>query len=81
MNQQQAQTLIGQAQQLDSFDFEAIIKRVYPGRTDLENIVISQLSLQEFLHLSKRVFGQFISRCNRTWNNIGCVHSYGYLKF
>jgi hypothetical protein len=61
MNQQQAQTVIGQAQQIDSFDFEAIIKRVYPDRTDLENIMISQLSLQEFLHLSKRIFGQFVS--------------------
>jgi DNA-binding protein Fis len=61
MNQQQAQTVIGQAQQIDSFDFETVIKRVYPDRTDLENIVITQLSLQEFLHLSKRVFGQFIS--------------------
>lgn len=61
MNQQQAQTVIGQAQQIDSFDFEAVIKRVYPDRTDLENIVITQLSLQEFLHLSKRVFGQFLS--------------------
>lgn len=61
MNQQQAQIVIGQAQQIDSFDFEAIIKRVYPDRTDLENIVITQLSLQEFLYLSKRVFGQFIS--------------------
>jgi hypothetical protein len=48
MNQQQAQTVIGQAQQIDSFDFEVIIKRVYPDRTDLENIVISQLSLPEF---------------------------------
>jgi hypothetical protein len=61
MNQQQAQTVIGQAQQIGSFDFEAIIKRVYPDRTDLENIMISQLSLQEFLHLSKRIFGQFVS--------------------
>ena len=61
MNQQQAQTVIGQAQQLDRFDFETIIKKVYPDRTDLENIVITQLSLKEFLHLSKRVLGQFIS--------------------
>lgn len=61
MNQQQAQSLIGQVQQIENFDFETIIKRVYPDRTDYENIVISQFSLQEFLHLSKRVFGQFIS--------------------
>jgi len=61
MNQQQAQIVIGQAHLIDNFDFEAVIKRVYPDRTDLENIVITQLSLQEFLHLSKRVFGQFFS--------------------
>lgn len=61
MNQQQSQTVIGQAQQIDSFDFEAVIKRVYPDRTDLENIVISQLTLPEFLHLSKRVFRQFLA--------------------
>ncbi len=61
MNQQQSQTVIGQVQQIDSFDFEAVIKRVYPDRTDLENIVISQLTLPEFLHLSKRVFGQFLA--------------------
>lgn len=70
MNQQEAQTVIGQAKQIDSFDFEALIKRVYPARTDLENILISQLSLQEFLHLSKRVFGQFISELHDRDNYI-----------
>jgi hypothetical protein len=61
MNQRQAQIVIGQAQLIDSYDFESMIKRMYPERTDFENIVISQMSLQEFLYLSKRVFGQFIS--------------------
>jgi hypothetical protein len=70
MNQQQSQTVIGQAQQIDSFDFETIIKRVYPDRTDLENVVITQLSLQEFLHLSKRVFAQFISELQERDNYI-----------
>lgn len=70
MNQQQAQTVIGQAQQIDSFDFEAAIKRVYPDRTDLENIVISQLTLAEFLHLSKRVFGQFLAELQERDNYI-----------
>lgn len=70
MNQQQSQTVIGQAQQIDSFDFEAVIKRVYPDRTDLENIVISQLTLPEFLHLSKRVFGQFIAELQERDNYI-----------
>ena len=60
MNQQQSQTVIGQAQQIETFDFDTIIKRVYPDRTDLENIVISQISLQEFLQLSKRVLNQFL---------------------
>jgi hypothetical protein len=70
MNQQQAHTVIGQAQQIDSFDFEAVIKRVYPDRTDLENIVISQLTLPEFLHLSKRVFGQFLAELQERDNYI-----------
>lgn len=70
MNQQEAQIVIGQAKQIDNFDFEAIIKRVYPTRTDLENIVIGQLSLQEFLHLSKRVFGHFISELKDRYNYI-----------
>lgn len=61
MNQQQAQIIIGQAQQIESFDFDALIKRVYPDRTNLENVVITQLTLQEFLLLSKRVFEQFLS--------------------
>jgi hypothetical protein len=70
MNQQQAKTIIGQAQQIESFDFEVVIKRVYPERTDLENIVINQVSLQEFLHLSKRVFGQFLSELQSRDNYI-----------
>lgn len=61
MNQQQAQSVIGQAKQIDNFDFENKIKQVYPDRIDLESIVISQLTLKEFLYLSKRVFGQFIT--------------------
>ena len=61
MNQQQAQLVIDQAKEIENSDFEAIIKKVYPDRTDLENILIGQLTLTEFLHLSKRISSQFIS--------------------
>ncbi len=70
MNKQQAQTVIEQAQQIENFDFEALIKRVYPERTDLENILISQLLLNEFLDLSKRVFSQLISELQERDNYI-----------
>lgn len=61
MTQQQAQSLYSYVQQIENFDFDVIIKRIYQDRTDYENIIISQLSLTEFIYLSKRVFLKFLN--------------------
>ena len=61
MDQQQAQLVISQSQQIENLDFETLIKEAYPNRSDLETILINQFNLSEIISLSKKVSNQFIS--------------------
>ncbi|MFT3980447.1 MAG: hypothetical protein QM687_08260, partial [Ferruginibacter sp.] len=59
MNQQIAQSIISLSSQVDSINFDDLIEKAYPDRTDLENIQLTQISLAEFMYLTKRIFSQF----------------------
>jgi hypothetical protein len=61
MNQQIAQSIISLSSQVDSINFDELVSKAYPDRTDLENIQLTQISLAEFIYLTKRVFAQFTS--------------------
>jgi hypothetical protein len=59
MTHQVAQNVIAATNQLESVDFTELTNKAYPDRTDLENIQLSELSLSEFIYLTKRVIPQF----------------------
>lgn len=61
MNIQQVQNILAQARQIESINFDEFVTRVFPDRTDLDNIELGQMNLTEFIYLAKRVFQQFIS--------------------
>lgn len=61
MNQQIAQSISTLSSQIDSINFDELVTKAYPDRTDLENIQLSQISLAEFIYLTKRVLAQFSS--------------------
>lgn len=60
MNQQTAQNILSTCSQLETINFDEVISKAYPDRTDLENIQLAQISLAEFIYLTKRVYSQFI---------------------
>ena len=64
MNQQIAQSVISLSSQVDSINFDELVGKAYPDRTDLENIQLTQISLAEFIFLTKKVFSQFSSVLN-----------------
>ncbi|MBL0883440.1 MAG: hypothetical protein IBJ16_08890 [Chitinophagaceae bacterium] len=70
MNKQQAQSIFDQAHQIDSINFDEFVGRLYPDRTDLENIELTHMNLPEFIYLSKRVFQQFISEFENRENTL-----------
>ena len=61
MNQQIAQSILSLSSQVDSINFDELVGKAYPDRTDLENIQLTQISLAEFIYLTKKVFSQFSS--------------------
>jgi hypothetical protein len=61
MNQQIAQSVVSLSSQVDSINFDELVSKAYPDRTDLENIELTQITLAEFIYLTKRVFSQFSS--------------------
>lgn len=61
MNQQIAQSVVSLSSQVDSINFDELVGKAYPDRTDLENIQLTQISLAEFIYLAKKVFSQFSS--------------------
>lgn len=65
MNKQQAQSILDQCRQVESLNLDEFIGRLYPDRTDLENIELSQMNLAEFIYLSKSVFQKFSSEFER----------------
>jgi hypothetical protein len=70
MTQQQAQTIIDISRQIESIDFDSLVQKAYPERTDLENIALSQINLPEFIYLSKKVFNQFVNEFQERENNL-----------
>ncbi|WP_423147690.1 hypothetical protein [Rubrolithibacter danxiaensis] len=64
MNQQTVQSIISTCGQFENVNYEDLVSRVYPDRTDLENIQLSQLSLGEFIYLTKRIVPQFVAAVN-----------------
>jgi hypothetical protein len=64
MNQQIAQSVISLSSQVDSINFDELVGQAYPNRTDLENIQLTQISLAEFIHLTKKILSQFNSALN-----------------
>ena len=55
MNKQQSQSVLEQAKQIDTVNFDEFVARVYPERTDLDNIELSQMNLAEFIYWSQSV--------------------------
>lgn len=70
MTKKQAQAVLEQGNQINSINFDEFVKRVFPDRTDLENIELTQMNLPEFIFLSKRVFQQFISEFENRENTL-----------
>ena len=70
MNKQQSQSVLEQAKQLDTVNFDEFVTRVYPDRTDLDNIELGQMNLTEFIYLAKRVFQQFITEFENRENTL-----------
>lgn len=81
MTQQQAQTTVDLSKQIETVDFDSLIQKVYPDRTDLDNIPLSQMDLSEFIYLSKRVFNQFISEFSDRENTLPLNFSYTHPVF
>jgi hypothetical protein len=61
MNKQIAQNIVSLCTEFDNIKFDILVEKTYPGRVDIENIQLSQISLYEFVSLSKRVISQFKS--------------------
>lgn len=61
MNRQIAQNIESLCTDVDNINFDVLVEKTFPGRGDLENIELSQMSLYEFISLTKRVFNQFKS--------------------
>lgn len=70
MNKQQAQSVLEQAKQIESINFDEFVAKAYPDRTDLDNIELTQMTLPEFIFLSKRVFQQFITEFENRENTL-----------
>jgi hypothetical protein len=64
MNQQTVQSIVSICSQFENLNYEEIISRTYPDRTDLENIQLSQISLAEFIFLVKKTVAHFASAVN-----------------
>ncbi len=60
MNKSQAQAIIDQAIQGMAYDYDAMIVRLYPNRTDLDKIELGVYTLPEFVDTAKHVFGILI---------------------
>jgi hypothetical protein len=61
MNKQVAQNIITICTEFDNIKIDSLVEKTFPDRVDIENIQLSQISLFEFVSLSKRVFSQFKS--------------------
>lgn len=70
MNIQQTQSVLSEAKQFESLDFDVLVTTNYPDRKDLDNIELSQMNLTEFIYLSKRVFSQFLSEFSERENSL-----------
>src|SRR5688500_4177962 len=70
MNKQQAQIILELAIQCELIDFDDFVTRIYPDRSDLDNIELTNMTLAEFIYLSRRVIGQFISQFGNRDNTL-----------
>lgn len=61
MNLQQVNIILENAKSIESTNFDEIIQSLYPDNKDLENIQLPNMTLSEFIYLSKRVMNQFIA--------------------
>lgn len=64
MNKLIAQSIITNSSQIESVNFDEVLNKAYPDRTDLESIELSQINLSEFVYLSKRIMNQFLVSFN-----------------
>ena len=62
MNQQQVNLILENARKVESINFEELIHKVYTDNTDLDNIQLTNMSLSEFINLTKRILNQFINQ-------------------
>jgi hypothetical protein len=79
MNQSQAETALAHARKIETINFdEAIVKRLYPERKDLDTLMISQMYVYELFAYSKKVFQQFITELQERENYLPLPYSYNH---
>ncbi len=70
MTQDQALVITEKANKIIQYDFQGLIEKIYPERTDLENIKVNELSLAEFISLTKRVMERLVLELKERGNYI-----------